>query len=404
MQPADYGFELNESQRESFKKLYCSGPLGLLQGPPGTGKTTFIGAFIHYSILKGAKRVLLVSQSHEAVNGAAETVRHIFDKKNQNVSIVRFGDFNNISMPLEDVHEMALQDHYRELFRAEIKLRIKHASESLNFEDEFIDLSIEFELSFSRSVKAFLSISNDMETQYTENEKQQENLKTHKQRESALITKLSTFLSEKLGYKESLESEKLTDINDMFYELMSDKFGIDSPSRIVRLRHIINLSLEWLGVMSSSKSKFQNFLAKTRTVVCGTCVGIGRQHYGIDENIYDLVVIDEAARATSSELAIAMRLGEKIVLVGDHKQLLPFIEPEHLKEIKRKLPNISKYELIRSDFERSFLSQYGKEIGQRLSIQYRMAPPIGSLVSDCFYEGMIETGRGPADKLFEKFS
>ncbi|SVD80819.1 uncharacterized protein METZ01_LOCUS433673, partial [marine metagenome] len=175
------GFELNESQRESFKKLYCSGPLGLLQGPPGTGKTSFIGAFIHYSIRKGAKRVLLVSQSHEAVNGAAETVRDIFDKKNQNVSIVRFGDFNNISIPLEDVHEMALQDHYRELFRAEIKQRIKHASESLNFEDEFIDLSIEFELSFSRSVKAFLSISNDMESQYTKNEKQEETLKSHKQ-------------------------------------------------------------------------------------------------------------------------------------------------------------------------------------------------------------------------------
>ena len=64
---------------------------------------------------------------------------------------------------------------------------------------------------------------------------------------------------------------------------------------------------------------FQNFLVKTRTVVCGTCVGIARLHYGINENTYDLVVIDEASRASSSELAIAMQIGRKIVLVGDHK-------------------------------------------------------------------------------------
>ena len=48
-------FELNESQREAFKKLYSYGPVGLLQGPPGTGKTAFIGAFIHYQLIKALK-------------------------------------------------------------------------------------------------------------------------------------------------------------------------------------------------------------------------------------------------------------------------------------------------------------------------------------------------------------
>ncbi len=89
-----------------------------MQGPPGTGKTAFIGAFIHYKISKGAKKVLIACQSHEAVNNAADKVREIFHTKNENVSNIRLGDEDHISESLLDVTENSLQDNYRELFRA----------------------------------------------------------------------------------------------------------------------------------------------------------------------------------------------------------------------------------------------------------------------------------------------
>ncbi|MFW7344285.1 AAA domain-containing protein, partial [Pollutimonas sp. H1-120] len=67
---------LNEQQRLAFQQLLSTGPLSLLQGPPGTGKTEFIAAFVHYLIEKqGTERILLVSQSHEAVNTAAGRIR-----------------------------------------------------------------------------------------------------------------------------------------------------------------------------------------------------------------------------------------------------------------------------------------------------------------------------------------
>src|SRR5690606_17266685 len=67
---------LNAQQREAFTRLVNYGPVSLLQGPPGTGKTEFIAAFVHYLIEKQqTKRILLVSQSHEAVNTAAERIR-----------------------------------------------------------------------------------------------------------------------------------------------------------------------------------------------------------------------------------------------------------------------------------------------------------------------------------------
>lgn len=388
-------FNLNESQRKAFKKLYSYGPLGLLQGPPGTGKTAFIGAFVHYAINKGAKRILLISQSHEAVNGAAEKVREIFEKLNQEVSIVRFGDEVNLSESLEDISESALQDEYRELFRAEIKQRIAIISNSLNLEDKFINLAVEFELSFGQNLKSVIKVSENSES-FDKEDLDQLNL-----RAINLSKKIETYLLNNFDYSETLEITNLNEVSDLFYKQLATQYDIHSPSRIAKFRNIVNMSIEWIGVMSSSTSKFQNFLAKTRTVVCGTCVGIGRNHYGIEENIYDLVIIDEAARATSSELAISMNVGERVVLVGDHKQLKPFIDPLHFDEIEKRLPNIPEIELKRSDFERSFLSDYGKQIGHQLSTQYRMAIPIGNLVSDCFYDGTISTGRDHSDKEFD---
>jgi hypothetical protein len=43
------------------------------------------------------------------------------------------------------------------------------------------------------------------------------------------------------------------------------------------------------------------FYSRSRQLVAGTCVGIGQGHIGIQENIYDWVIIDEAARSIASE-------------------------------------------------------------------------------------------------------
>jgi hypothetical protein len=49
---------------------------------------------------------------------------------------------------------------------------------------------------------------------------------------------------------------------------------------------------------------------------------------------------------------------------------------------------------MRSDFERAFESAYGKQVGAMLQTQYRMAPAIGDLVSECFYSAPLLPGRG----------
>ena len=88
---------LNDSQKEAFRKALQFGPLSLLQGPPGTGKTWFIASLLHYLVTKeGARRILVVSQAHEAVNNALEKALELFEVALQR-SAVRGG--------LEEVRE-----------------------------------------------------------------------------------------------------------------------------------------------------------------------------------------------------------------------------------------------------------------------------------------------------------
>jgi superfamily I DNA and/or RNA helicase len=118
--------------------------------------------------------------------------------------------------------------------------------------------------------------------------------------------------------------------------------------------------------------------------VAGTCVGLGRSSLGLTTTPFDLVVVDEAARCTASELAVPIQSGRWIVLVGDQAQLEPLHRSEVIEGVAAST-QIPKREIKRSDFERTFESSYGRQAGRRLTQQYRMLPPIGRIVSAPFY-------------------
>ncbi len=63
--------EKNENQKEAVKKMLTAPDLCLIQGPPGTGKTTVIAEAIYQFVRRG-DRVLVASQSNDAVDNALE--------------------------------------------------------------------------------------------------------------------------------------------------------------------------------------------------------------------------------------------------------------------------------------------------------------------------------------------
>lgn len=64
----------NQSQRDAVRKMLAAPDLCLVQGPPGTGKTTVIAEAI-YQFVRQGKRVLLASQSNDAVDNALERLK-----------------------------------------------------------------------------------------------------------------------------------------------------------------------------------------------------------------------------------------------------------------------------------------------------------------------------------------
>ncbi|CAO3456053.1 hypothetical protein [Azospirillum argentinense] len=424
-------YDLNDSQIGSFMRLWTTGPLGLLQGPPGTGKTTFIAAFVHYALTEGGMtRILLVSQSHEAVDNAAKGVIDRFHRTGKPISLVRVGNKADVqSDTVRPYHKDNLEERYREEFRARLKEKVMVVGRRLGLDTEFLEKFHTINLIIRPILKNIEALAKEADSQEIppfdpagERARKRIDLEETAYRllDHIGITALEISAA---GYRvlhpgqadirahatdgqsddfcEDPDAfDSTPDPEDEVLDLASpDAFAIltEVLSRIVygaraivqpdtlrRLLSAIELMDNWLGMVSSRHRNIEEFLVNTRQVVCGTCVGIGSVSLGIQRH-FDLVIIDEAARATAGELAVPMHLGKRVLLVGDHKQLPPFHIGTYVAQTARRT-KLEREEVRRSDFERAFTSPYGKDVGQTLRTQYRMMEPIGRLVSDVFYE------------------
>ena len=383
--------QLNETQKGAFKKVIGNGPISLLQGPPGTGKTWFIASLLHYLMtVEHSRRILLVSQAHEAVNNALEKCLELCREKEIAFDAVRLGQESSASDGIRHLHSSAIEQSYREKFKAEKKERIVLLACEMGLPKEFAEEFIDLRHQLSELVTRIGSVADELES-------------TPEGKDTGPLTaRLRTF-------KASFE-DRCRDLYDFessdspehalaeLEQRIIERHEVQSPDTVNRLRKLMRLSDDWLSALGSPQANFAEFLAKSRTVVAGTLVGIGHRASGVVQNLYDWVIIDEAGRAAPSELAVAMQTGHRILLVGDHKQLPPNFSQEVQDIIKQKFQTGNDSPVFGSDFERIFDNSYGKGVGSTLLLQYRMAPDIGELVSKCFYDGKLQTGReGPPE-------
>jgi superfamily I DNA and/or RNA helicase len=64
-------------------------------------------------------------------------------------------------------------------------------------------------------------------------------------------------------------------------------------------------------------------------VVAGTCIGMAGVR-GMENVVYDLCIVDEASKATATEILVPMSRSRKWILVGDPAQLPPFFENDSI--------------------------------------------------------------------------
>lgn len=105
----------------------------------------------------------------------------------------------------------------------------------------------------------------------------------------------------------------------------------------------------------------------------------------------DCVIADEVSMANIPSLAVASFYANTGMVVGGDPLQLPPIFPEDAEE-----PN----EWFRANiFERAGVTTRDDMRAAFLDTQYRMQPEIGTLVSQMFYDGALQTGTAPAARL-----
>lgn len=374
-------YELNDQQADALSAALATRPLALVQGPPGTGKTVFIAALVHAALTSGlARNVLLASQAHEAVNNAAESVLKLFEKAGGAPSMVRVGTEGVVSDRLLPFHVERVERLQKDRFRAEISERLGVASLALGIPPDLADHLAQVERAIRPVVNRIAELESDL---------------GNAQRVAALRETIHQQLLP-LGVNAAIAYEAPTGriIDDVVSACIRLIPQDERPSldRIARYQSVAAIARDFIGSVSSQQRSFETFLAGTRQIVAGTCVGLGRSSLGLTSTPFDLVIVDEAARCTASELAVPIQAGSWTVLVGDHEQLQPQ-HPERVVEKVAKQLRVSEAEVARSDFERIFETDYGRAAGHTLRRQYRMLPAIGEIVSKSFYGRELEHGR-----------
>ena len=379
-------YELNDQQAEALRTAISFGPVSLLQGPPGTGKTKFIASFVNLVLSRGlASNVLLVSQSHEAVNNAMEKVVDLSIKSGMNDTMVRIGLPSMVSPQLRHIQEDALRQRYREAFDAELKQRVRTVGYAMGLPQEYVRAAVEMHTSLGTLLERICYI----ERAQNNNEDGSEASSTHIQRLREVFVEIA---SARFG----IELASTDDLGAVLEAELADLATLHdspSPAKCLRLGQIARLSTEFSQVLRNPRSNFTAFLTRSASVVAGTCVGVGKHALGIVDLAYDWVIVDEAARASPMELVVAMQAGKRVLMVGDHLQLPPTY-PVAVEENAAQMLGISRGEFRRmNNFQRAFSSNYGKAVGRTLLRQYRMASAINQVVSHCFYKNALEVGR-----------
>ncbi|MCC3418461.1 MAG: protein kinase [Microcoleus sp. PH2017_07_MST_O_A] len=408
---------LNESQQEVVKAALATEDFLIVQGPPGTGKTTFITEVVLQTLKANPDaRILLSSQTHVALDNALERIQ----AKNPNLKLVRLGNHERVS---ENVHSLLLEEQMEQWREGAIAKG-----------QEFID-NWSAQRGISQHNSEIATLFQEMKTLVTkiENLRGDVNIWKHdldeilainynpENPDSLLETKIP---KDKLEECQSIEAEisilrkQLKEAREQHKEKakrLKELTG-SSINKLLRLsvqeieerinqlinpnapdakmlQRLIAIQAEWFDQFGRNE-KFNAPLIKRSQVVAGTCIGIPRDIQDIE---FDLCIIDEASKATATEVLVPIARSHRWILVGDPKQLPPFRD-----EASRDSDFLDKYDLTQEDIRETLFDRLLRTLPdgchKMLTIQHRMVAPIGDLVSECFYDGQLKSARTDLDQ------
>lgn len=189
---------------------------------------------------------------------------------------------------------------------------------------------------------------------------------------------------------------------------ISRKLYAASKEKPKDFSEIVEMLLYRLNDIDAAGEVVRNYTS----VIGSTCAQAERSGdiADLQNDRFDYVIIDEAARANPLDIMIPMMMGTKVILIGDHKQLPHYIESNYVNKFKNEKERYSRFDenlLTKSLFQIIFenLDKAYKE-GRikfkrtiQIDEQHRMNPTIGTFISNEFYDGTIKNSEKTVNNL-----
>jgi len=396
---------LDDDKRTALRTALGAPDLMVVKGPPGTGKTRLIAELVYQQLhAEPDTRILIASQTHVALDNAVVKVKEL----DPTISVLRVArpDEPRVAeavAPLRlDAQLDAWGEHAQRSGQAWLTMWAKREGVDPKAIRVAMDLealaaelarteSLEGEVKKARAAVASLRSASGSSGSSSATGDTVRGLSQALAEHQAELRRAQARGRELLaGLVEADQFATDTKIGAVRVEDLRDRAAALAPDTPAgrRCRALIELLGEWRARFGSTPEFTAAALARSQ-VVAATCVGLGAVR-GLQSVRFDLCIIDEASRATAPELLIPMARAQRFVLVGDERQLPPYIDREVLREDVLE-PRHLTVEELREPFFVHLAAGLPDANVKELTFQHRMNPAIGRLVSDCFYEGRLRS-------------
>ena len=397
----DFYLSLDPPKQDAIRKAVASQDLLVIRGPPGTGKTTFIVELILQELDRNPEsRILIASQSNAALDHAlASLAKH--ESCPSLIRIARETDERVAETSKPFLLDMAIARWRAEAVKAgdawlhdwaggagvdPAGVDAATRMGSLAADLRRLDTIIAQRTSVDERIRALRAETRNLAQGATTAQTLREHLdELEELRDDEEICRdeikehIDGLVS--LGQLPRRTARSALSADDL--DQRAQALLPSDTDATQRCRMLLRLLNDWHAQFGLGRA-FKAAALTRASVVSATCVGLAGQR-GADAVEFDLVIVDEASKATAPELLIPLSRGRRFVLVGDDQQLPPYVEANAIDEDQLKDRGVSAEEIKQPLFTSLFSSLPQANV-VRLTHQHRMHPAIGHLISHCFYD------------------
>lgn len=199
------------------------------------------------------------------------------------------------------------------------------------------------------------------------------------------------------------------DIKHIIFENKKEEYLNKVRDKVFNDREKDKYRKQWIEILENPNEEtlVGECILKNHQLIGATCVGLEKKKLGLNEIIFDLVIVDEAGKALPGEILIPINRAKKVILIGDHKQLPPVVSPllynNERIDTSAILEDEKKDDFLNESFFKRLYEKCPESNKVMLNTQFRMPSAIGTMVSELFYSSKEEKLLN-GDNTYEKKS